>query len=458
MRASHDRDEALRRAELAQAVNAFLTEDLLGRGNPARSGKPDETLMEAAEAAESSIDRRLATEPQVAASIYLAMAHAFDSRSTFASARHAYGQAIAAFARSGNPADAAIAGLQQAMMECVSGEKGSLPRARALIASSLPLVPRTGARRPEIAVWLSASRALLAMMEGDFAAAQAGFRQASDRADAMPAQFDEGTRLLLRRRYAVTFLRMGAWQTADALLSALLRQELALNGPRHPDTLQVALNLDQARLGSGRLDEARTDLDRLFPIFTSVFGETHRVTLDLLATRAQVLLHLERYEEALADQMAIYRAAVAKSGEHSFKALAAKTDLAETTCRAGHAEAGLAASRAAFEGARSTYGEAAALTGATAGNLAFCLIVAGQAAEAAPYLSMIGPATLAQMAMDPAYAAEISLMRAQIAMDAGDTAQADTSLAQALPVFAKQGADRYLSRWAERLSASRAQR
>jgi hypothetical protein len=453
VRARQERDIAVERAALAQAVNAFLTEDLLGRGNPAQSGKADETLMEAAEAAEADVDRRLAAAPATEGSIHLSMAHAFDSRSAFKPARNAYNEAVAAFGRAGDPADTAIARLQQVLMECVSGETGSLARARGFITAALPLAAQSGARQAEVRVWLSAAQAMLALINGDFRAAQTGFKTASDQADAMPAVFDEGTRLLLRRRYAFTFLRMGDWGRAEHLFSDLLRQELALNGPRHPETLQVALNLDQTRMSTGRSEAALADLDTLYPVFVAVFGEMHRVTLDLLATRAQALLHLERYEDALRDQMTIYRAVVTKSGPNSFKALADLTDAAETNCRAGHGEAGLAEARSAFDGARATYGATNALTGAAAGNLAFCLIAAGRTAEATPFLDMVGAATKAQNAMDADYAAELSLMRAQIAVSAGDTASAHRLLTGALTTFGPTNANPYMQRWAARLGA-----
>jgi DNA-binding winged helix-turn-helix (wHTH) protein len=455
LRARQERDIAVERAALAQAVNAFLTEDLLGRGNPAQSGKADETLMDAVEAAEANVDRRLAAAPATEGSIYLSMAHAFDSRSAFRPARKAYDQAVAAFGRAGDPADKAIARLQQVLMECVSGETGSLPRARSFITAALPLTAQSGARQAEVRVWLSAAQAMLALINGDFQAAQTGFKTASDQADAMPAVFNEGTRLLLKRRYAFTFLRMGDWDRAEHLFSGLLRQELALNGPRHPETLQVALNLAQTRMSTGRSEAALADLDRLYPVFLAVFGEVHRVTLDLLATRAQALLHLERYDDALRDQMTIYRAVVTKSGANSFKALADLTDAAETNCRAGHGDAGLADARSAFDGARATYGNTHALTGAAAGNLAFCLIAAGRPAEAAPFLDMVGAATKTQNAMDADYAAELSLMRAQIAVSAGDTVSADRLLTGLLTMFGKTSADPYMRRWAARLVAQR---
>ncbi len=72
LRASQERNAAQREAANALAVNRFLSEDLIGRGNPINSGKPDESLMEAAVAAESRIGTRFAKQPLVAASVYLA--------------------------------------------------------------------------------------------------------------------------------------------------------------------------------------------------------------------------------------------------------------------------------------------------------------------------------------------------------------------------------------------------
>jgi DNA-binding winged helix-turn-helix (wHTH) protein/tetratricopeptide (TPR) repeat protein len=447
-RAALDRDEARRRAETAQAVDDFLTLDLLGRGDPAQSGKPDESLMDAAQAAEAGIDRRLSHEPRIAGSLYLALARAFDSRSAFDAARHAYDQAAAAFEEAGDPADAVITRLRQVIMETVSGQAGSMERAGALLGSAEPHLAALGARRDEAATWLIAARSLLQMYRGDMEAAQAGFETAVARADARPDIFDKATRLSLRRRLDFTYARMGQWGPAADLLKGVLQSELALNGPRHPDTLHVELNLVEVLLGAGNAAQAVETADRLQPVFISVLGPDNRLTLDLLSNRAEALLKLGRYDDALRDEMAVYQANVAKYGPNSPKPFWILTYAAQTQCRAGQVDAGLASARAAYG---ALHGEPGDMSGAVASNMAFCLLAAKDYAGAGVYLDQIHPVSAAQSRRDPEYPALIGLMRADVAFARGDIAEAERQMAGAAPVFERPGADLNLQRWARRL-------
>jgi DNA-binding winged helix-turn-helix (wHTH) protein len=456
--AVHERDEAQRRADIAQAVNSFLTEDLFGRGNPAQSGKADETLMEAAQAAEAGINRRLAHEPLVAGSIYLSLARAFDSRSAFDAARGAYDQAIDAFRRAGPPgaAEATIARLHEASMEVVSGQPGSMQRAKAMIAATAPSVATLGMRQPEAQVWLDAGNAMVQMLGGDVHAAQAGFKAAADRADTMPQVFNETTRLALRQRLAFTYMRLGDWATAEPMFTALLQRRRALNGPRHPATLQLELNLAQVRIAQGHAAAALPDLNRIYPDFLAVYGPDHLLTLELLATRGQAFDQLEDYRSAVTDQMAIYKLAAAKRGDHSFLALGTLSDAANSNCRAGNTQDGIAAARAGYAGALAAFGAASTLTQMGAVDLAFCLAVAGQYAAAKPLLNAIDSQSIAEFTMDPAFGPELELIRAAIANGEGDNALADALLAKSAPLLEQRSADTYMKKWARRLVAERA--
>jgi DNA-binding winged helix-turn-helix (wHTH) protein len=449
IRAAGDRDEARRRSEQVQAVNAFLTEDLLGRGNPAQSGKADETLMEAAQAAEAGIDRRFAGEPLMAGSIYLTLARSFESRSAFAASRAAYLHAIDAFRRAGaaGQADALIAGLHQATMEVISGQPGSMARARAIVDYADGVLPGLGARRPEADVWLAASRAMLEMLGGDVRHAQAAFKRAADMADAMPDIFDEGTRLSLRQREAFTCLRLGELDRAKAMMTGLLQRRLALNGPRHPDTLRLALNLAQVRIAQGDAASALPDLNRLVADFASVFGPDHQDTLILLATRARAFDQLERYEDAAADDRTIYQRALARQGPKSFFAIATLMDVAQAQSRAGHADAGIATARDSMAAAVAAFGAHSVLAQLASGTLAFCLIAGGHFAEASPLLDGIDAKALSELTIDPAYGAELDVMRAAIAGGTGDAARARTLLGKVGSAFEKPGADRYFQHW-----------
>jgi DNA-binding winged helix-turn-helix (wHTH) protein len=455
--ASQERDEARRRADIAQAVNSFLTEDLFGRGNPAQSGKADETLMEAAEAAEAGINRRLAREPLVAGSIYLSLARAFDSRSAYDAARNAYDQAIAAFGRAGPPgvAEATIARLHEAGLEVLSGQPGSMNRAKTIIAEAAPVVATLGAREPEARVWLDAGTAVLQMLGGDVRTAQAAYRAAADRADTMPGVFDESTRLMLRQRLAFTYMRLAEWDTAAPMISALLQRRLALSGPRHPSTLQLELNLAQVRIAQGHAAEALPELNRIYPDFVAVFGADHLLTLELLSTRGEALDRLERFQDAVPDQMTVYRLDAAKSGDHSFLALGALADAAHSQCRAGQVTAGLAAAQTVYDGARSSFGPHNVLTQIAAIELAFCQIIGGNADAAPPLLTNIDCAAVDQFDMNTICAAQLDLMRAAIAVRSSNPAAADPLLAKVTPVFDAAGADRYLQHWLHRLRAER---
>jgi tetratricopeptide (TPR) repeat protein len=455
VRAVHDRDEARRRAELAQAVNAFLTEDLLGRGNPAKSGKAEETLMEAAEAAEAGIDRRLSGEPLVAGAIYLSLARAFESRGAFDAARTAYGHAIEIFGRAGagGQADALIAFLHQASMEVISGQPGSLARAKTMIAEAAPRVAAMPTRQAEARVWLQAGRGTLEMLGGDVRVAQNAFRAAADMADTMPDVFDEGSRLSLRQQEAFTCLRLAQWDSAKTMMKALLARRLVLNGPRHTATLQLELNLAQVRIAQGEAAQVLPELNRLLPDFNAVFGPDHQRTMTLLATRATALAQLERYDEAAADDQALYRHAVSLQGPNSYFAIGALSDAADAQCRAGNTDAGLETARTSTAQALQKFGATHVLTQMASGNLAMCLIIAGDFTQAAPLLDKIDTNSVAQMAVDPHYGAEIDVMRAAIAQAAGDKARVKALLEKTAPAFEKADADKYFRRWAQRLSA-----
>src|SRR5580658_1338830 len=77
-RAAHERDNADRQTAITTSINRFLSEDLLGRGNPFVSGKSGESLMDAIKQASPAIDRKFNNEPMVAARLHHTIARALD--------------------------------------------------------------------------------------------------------------------------------------------------------------------------------------------------------------------------------------------------------------------------------------------------------------------------------------------------------------------------------------------
>jgi DNA-binding winged helix-turn-helix (wHTH) protein len=450
-----ERDAARDAAEQTQSVNNFLTHDLLGRGNPAESGKADETLMEAANASEAAIDRRLGREPLVAGAIYLALAQAFDSRSATDAARHAYTQAIGDFVKAGaaGEASAIIATLQQSVMESKSGQLGALARARELIANATPRMGALRTRRDEGQVWLLDAQASLQWLGGDAYASERMFARAADLADARPDVFDKAARLELRQHQAYALLRMGDWTQAGILLQALHTRQVADLGPRHPDTLGVEFNMTRLLLAKGEVAAALAARNRLLPDFVAVFGADHRMTLQLRSARADTMAALGQYDEAAAEDRRIYVITRARYGDRSTFAISALSDEAKVLCRAGHADTGLTASYAAYRGAVAAFGAATPMAKGLGVELAFCLIQDRQFQQARQYLDGKDWTAMAELTMDPDYASGIDVLKAAIALGTGDTAAGDALLNRVATVFDRPGAEPYMRQWVRTLIA-----
>src|SRR5258708_3007628 len=96
-KAARERDHANRQTAIASSINRFLSEDLLGRGNPFVSGKAGESLMDAIKQASPSIDRQFKDEPLVAARLHQTIARALDNRTGYPDARQEYDRAATLF-------------------------------------------------------------------------------------------------------------------------------------------------------------------------------------------------------------------------------------------------------------------------------------------------------------------------------------------------------------------------
>ena len=456
LRAARERDRAVRQERVTAAVNEFLTQDLLGRGNPLKSGVRDETLMEAAVRAEPAIALRLASEPLIAASLYRALALAFDGRDAYGPARDAYARAVAAYEAAEGPAsaEAAILRLRWAAMEALSAEGGSIERSRALLASVRPRLAGLGSRAGEARVWLLEADAAADTVENRMLPARGKIESAAVLADSMPDRIDAEARLLLHERLAIAEARLGDWDAADREAAGLQRQADALQGPDHPDMLLIRLMQARSLLVRGRFAEALARFDVLYPKLVATFGPDHRQTLIALMLRAQAEIYLGRYEDGIRDEMAVYRTASGRSGEPGYFATAPLGDAGEALCRSGHAADGLADITRAQALATDTYGANSGLAQFESQNMAFCLVQMKRYGEAAARLDHLDQPRAGSADALPDDAAAIDLMRAEIALAAGDAARARALLTQPRAVFARPGADPYQASWTRRLVAA----
>ena len=440
------RDTARRQTAIADQINTFLASDLLARSNPFRGAAASETLVGAVEQAAPLIDSRFPSEPEVAARLHQTIANALDRRSDWVAARAEYARALGRWteARGANSADATAARLQAAAMEARSFEGGSRQRAEGMIRaaeSAMAAMPRP---RPDLPVWLASAKGMVALVTADMKTAEREFGVAADGAAGLPG-FDAIQRLNFRQRLAFSKIRLGDGAGAERLFRDLARDYASIEGPDGPNVLMVNMNLAQALMIQGRHAEAVAQADRVYPLMVQRLGPDNELTLQVLTTRAQSEGVLERWNDAIRDDLVVHQLAVKKQGPKSFFAIASLSDAATAECRGGRIAAGLADAETAHEMAKAGFGKSA-LTDAAAYTAGACLIQARRYRDAAAHLEGIDRQSVAQLAGDPNWGANVDLALAQVASAIGDRAEAQRRLDASAGAFQLPGAEPYQAR------------
>jgi serine/threonine protein kinase/DNA-binding winged helix-turn-helix (wHTH) protein len=454
-KAARERDLANRQTAIASSINRFLSDDLLGRSNPFSSGKASESLMDAIKQASPSIDRQFQNEPLVAARLHQTIARAFDNRTDYPDARLEYDRAAALFKQvdGERSQDAIIVQLQRTTLEARSYESGSLPLAKSILGQQEALIAKLPHPRPDLPVWLSSARGMVALIENNAKSAAANFQAAVDKAETLP-EFDASARLTFKQRLAFSYIRLGEGAKAEQLFRELIVAFTRVAGADSPNVLRVRLNLAQAFMIQNKHAEAIKEATAIYPEFVSRLGANHELTMQLLTTRAQSEGSLGLWDDAIRDDLAIHDLAVHKQGPLSFFAIATLTDASLAQCRAGRYREGESNARQAYAASVKAFGPGAGLTGGAAYPLASCLILLGKLDEASALLQQINVPALAQLTGDPDWGANATLAQAEIAYRRGNYDAARSYVQTVTQVFARENAEPYQKRALESLRSA----
>jgi serine/threonine protein kinase/DNA-binding winged helix-turn-helix (wHTH) protein len=454
-RAIRERDLANRQTAIASSINKFLSDDLLGRSNPFASGKASESLMDAIKQASPSIDRKFKDEPLVAARLHQTIARAFDNRTDYPDARQEYDRAAALFKQvdGDRSEDAIIVQLQRVTLEARSYESGSLPLAKSILGQQEALIAKLPHPRPDLAVWLSSARGMVALIENNAKSAAENFQAAVDKAETLP-EFDESARLTFKQRLAFSYIRLGEGAKAEQLFRELIVAFTRVAGPDSPNVLRVRLNLAQAFMIQNKHEEAIKETTAIYPELVSRLGADHELTMQLLTTRAQSEGSLGLWDDAIRDDFTIHKLAVRKRGPLSYFAVATLSDGALAQCRAGRYREGEANARQAYEASTKAFGPRAGLTGGTASTLADCLIGLGKLDEASKLLDQVDVPAVAQLAGDPDWGAGVTLAKAEIAYRRGNYDAARNYVQTVTPVYTRENAEPFQKHALETLRAA----
>jgi len=453
-RATRERDKANRQTAIASSINRFLSDDLLGRGNPFVSGKSSESLMDAVKQASPSIDWKFKDEPLVAARLHQTIARTLDTRTDYADARLEYDRAATFFKQVDGELsqDAIVIQLQRSTLEARSYEKDSLPLAKSILEKQKSLMARIPNLRPDVPVWRFSAQGMIGLIENDAKSAVENF-QAAVKGASVLREFDESARLTFQQRLGFSYIRMGDGAKAEQIFRELIAAFTKVAGADSPHVLRVRLNLAQAFMIQNK-HEAVQEATAIYPEFVARLGPEHELTMQLLTTRAQSEGSLGRWDDAVRDDLTIHEIAVRKQGPLSFFAVATLSDAALAQCRAGRYREGEPNARKSYEASVKAFGPRAGLTGGVADTLASCLIGMGKLDEASSLLTQIDVPAVAQLSGDRDWGAGLTLKLAEIAYRRRNYDGARGYVQTVAPVFTRQDAEPYQKHAFETLKAA----
>ncbi len=295
-------------ADVAAAVNQFLTQDLLAQANPLTSGRSDVQVRDLLDAAAKTVGVRFANRPVTEASVRVALGNAYLNLGEFAKAQREL-EAAQQLAESNGQADtiAVNARLDLAKLHTRSGDH---KRAREVLA---PLLAHADGK---VRANAGIDTAFVQMHEGEYEAALKRLQTVAPQAEKL---FGAGsTEVLTTLTYQANVLReMGRYDEAIVLYRKALAGRQALHGAGHIATLEPIRGLGGALYLSEKFSEALPILQSAHTLSNDIYGLRHDHTLSIASDLALVKQNLKDYAGAEALMLATLEARGTDYGKDS---------------------------------------------------------------------------------------------------------------------------------------------
>jgi serine/threonine-protein kinase len=352
LRLAGERDSARAEAAKAQAINAFVSDDLLRTADPYEGHAPDLTVRQALDRARERIGARFAAQPDVEAALRATLGWSYAGLSEY---------------------DAAIDQLEHALALRATLEPRMAPesrRQRIELAHNLVSASRYADAEPLLRDFIDAAAAVPGAQEDRFhaeitLAEMLGFTGRSDEALALydtigPADAGLGPAhaLVLYRDDAHAHLLLLLGRPAEALAQF---ESIAARNSAGPavDPMYVR-RADEGRARAlrdlGRFDEAIALFRSLYAACEAAFGREHNESLRNHNELAVALSRSGQRDEAIAIWREDLGARERRFGASHRSTLTTRYNLANELATAGHSREAEQAFRGVLEGERSALG------------------------------------------------------------------------------------------------------
>jgi eukaryotic-like serine/threonine-protein kinase len=445
-RAVASEEAAQQEAEISEAVNAFLRNDLLGRANPYVSGEEREvTLREAVDRAAAVVDERFADKPEVLASLHYTLSDTYKGLSRYQEAEH-HARRMAAVAEKHYGSEhlttiaansllariladssqfAAALALHQkvlALKRVVLGEEhASTLRTRTRIAKIQGDLGNREEAEQEIREVLAIQERVLEKDHentlstlGTLAEFLFDQRSSEEREEALKLAREKlersegkwGSDHLItdgaENTLAVMLDESGKPEEAEPLHRRVLERRRAIFGAKHDATLISMSNLASALKNLGRLDEALSIYEESSPLAKEVLGVRNMTTLAVLYNFGTTLHAVGNHAEALSQLQEVFTVGSEILGENHPKMLSTQMFLGDCQFQLGNVAEAIRNYQHVVPASREAMGATHPEVILRGNNLAWYLGKAGRHAEAEPVWQAVCAAAEEAFADQPA--------------------------------------------------------
>jgi tetratricopeptide (TPR) repeat protein len=376
--------QAREEADKAQAVNDFLTRDLLTQAEPENNAVEDHvTLREVLDRAAAKVGGRFAGTPEVEEGVRRTIARTYHGLGSWAESERQT-RAVLDSARRRLGPDAAEALVEQGYLGHILDHRGRFPEALALLEpAAAGLARAVGPDHPD--TLQSRNNLALAYLAAGRTAEAIRLLEAVVKTRETALGPDHPETLTSRANLAYAYAAAGRTAEAIRLLEAVLKARESKSGPDHPHTLTTRANLAHAYWRAGRLDRSVPIFEEAYRQQRAKLGPDHPHTLATLANLGVNLRDAGRPAEgARLLQEALDRA----RGRPDTQAMVAffRPQLALAYDAAGQPDRAEPLHRDALEQSRRQFGPADPRTAGAMAQLGYVLLQQEKWSEAEPVL------------------------------------------------------------------------
>ena len=292
--AQRERQEALRQAEVARSVSAFVR-GMLGAVNPLEQGR-NVRVIDILETAEGAVDEELSSKPAVAGSVRLTIGRSYLSLGRFGEARANLETALRLLDDNAGPDDPESLEARS-QLGTLEWRVRELAAAERLFRATIDGRSRTFGPLHQCTLTSQNDLALVLLDQGKVREAEELLaRTVSSQRTILGTEHPET--LTTGHNLGLVYLNQGRAHDAAQLFSEILDARERVLRPDHPDTLATIHNLAAACADTGRLDDALTLMERVCAAKERVLGPDHADTIRSVGGRAVILLRMKRPDAA----------------------------------------------------------------------------------------------------------------------------------------------------------------